>query len=94
MPKFNRFSEEVHKELQKITDYGGPAKAPHCGDTYKAQALRFLAEKLWYEEKVEKLERRLGAALDIIDCFDVDEFVRISGYNKELAQALFNKFKC
>lgn len=95
MPKFNQFSEEVHKELMLIKDYGGPEKAPRVADSYKAQALRGVATTLWYEQIESNLKRRLGAAMDIIDCFDVDvdKIVASSFYSKEQAQSLFDRFK-
>lgn len=93
MPKFNQFSEEVATEYRLVRDFGGPEKAPKHADSYKAQALRGVANRLWYEEKIKSLEYRLGAALDIIDCFDIDAFVKESGYTKEQAEILFKKFK-
>ena len=67
MPAWNQWSEDVAKERDTVRNYGGPGKAPRHENTYKAQALRLLAEKQLMEGQISDLQHRVNAAVDLLD---------------------------
>jgi hypothetical protein len=87
---WNQWSEEVSKERSIVRDYG-LGKAPRHADTYKAQALRLLAEKQLMEERIRDLEFRINAAVDMLDGADPSKIAQAIGMSENMANGFMER---
>ena len=91
MATWNQFSEEVTKEVQTVRAYGY-GKAPTSGlNSYKAQALRLLAEKIVLEAKLKTLSAHRDAMIDLLDCVERDKLRAIVELPERDATRLINR---
>lgn len=96
MSHWNMFSEEVRSERAKVRDYGVDKIENFPGmssKSYKQQALRELAKRLEYEEICKDLNKRLGAAIDLLDGVTENELVSLTGLKMDAIKGLMLKFK-
>jgi len=94
MAKWNMFSEEVNAEKRIIQAYGGPLKVADrhgCSDSYKAQALRELSNRLLLSDELNSLRRRLDAAIDLLDGVTPSELGRLTGLDNAKVEKLLLK---
>lgn len=91
MTTWNQFSEEVAKEKELIRNHARP---PEHGDSYKAQALRLVAEKELLLEEIDSLKHAVSAAVDLVD--GIDDFstlARICFCSEDEVRKLCKKVK-
>lgn len=75
MTTWNRFSEEVNRERQNIADYGGYENYTNrirCGDSYKSQALRELAGRIYFQDKCKQSESENHNKIDQTEKFQCE----------------------
>lgn len=68
MPTWNPYHVEVAAERRLLRTHKTP---PRCGDSYKAQALRELAQRLNDAEDAQVLKDRQARLVDLLDCAEL-----------------------